>query len=73
MTIKEYITRRGTGFERDDGAARYIYDRDGKYLGQYQVNCLDTDGSGPPELWFATHPGDKCYHELTEKQMEEAT
>ena len=69
--MKEFIIKMKNGYERDDGSARYKYDKDGKYLGQYQPDMLSED-AGVGELWFETYLGDKCYHELTKDQMDNA-
>lgn len=65
--MREVITKTKDGFERDDGLARYIYDRQGKYLGQYQPDAL-SEG----EIYLRTYLGDRCYHELTDEQMLQA-
>lgn len=62
------ITKTETGFNKDYGFYRCKYDNSGKYLGQFQ----DDIETGEP-LWFATYPGDECYHELTEDEMKKAT
>lgn len=67
----DLIIKTKSGYERDDRCARYLYNHKGEYLGQYQPDMLSEDSTAG-ELWFATHPGDKCYHELTQAQMENA-
>lgn len=68
-TMKDIIIRlRNGGYERDDGSARYIYDACGKYLGQFQADCL-SDEICSGEIWLPTYDGDRCYHELTSSQM----
>ena len=70
--MKDIVIKTRKGFERDDGSARYLYDHDGKYLGQYQPDML-SDYLSVGELWLETYPGDSCFHELTPDQMASAT
>lgn len=73
MTIRiEDIIKTRSGFERDDGSARYIYDGAGKYVGQYQPDMLSEDPASG-ELWLQTYPGDPCYHELSDVEMRSAS
>lgn len=69
--FKEVITKTRTGFERYDGVATYFYDANGKYLGQSQPDML-SDEPGALDIFLKTFPGDKCYHELTPEQMQQA-
>jgi len=69
--MREFIIKTKTGFERDDGSARYKYDKDGKYLGQYQPDVLSEE-PGAGEIWLSTFEGDKCFHLLSEEQMKNA-
>lgn len=71
MNHKDIITKTRNGFKRDDGSARYIYNKAGLYLGQYQPDVL-SDDINAGEIWFPTYDGDKCYHTLTKEQMEQA-
>lgn len=69
--MREIVTKTSNGYERDDGSARYIYNAKGEYLGQYQPDALSEEDSAG-ELYLATYPNDKCYHTLTQDQMQQA-
>lgn len=66
--MADSIIKTSSGYERDDGSARYVYDASGKYLGQFQPDVLSEE-AGAGEMWLKTYDGDKCYHELTVEQM----
>lgn len=68
MSKFDIVTKTIKGFERDDGSARYVYNAEGEYLGQYQADCLSEE-PGAEEMYLETFPGDKCFHVLTPEQM----
>lgn len=67
--VRGEIIRKSHGYERDDGSARYIYDTQGRYLGQFQPDMLTEDFGDLGEIWLPTYDGDRCYHELTQSEM----
>lgn len=66
--MNNHIIKTTKGFERDDGSARYIYDAQGHYLGQYQSDALSEEPDAG-EIYLKTYQGDPCFHQLTAAEM----
>lgn len=63
------IVKVRNGYERIYLSHTCVYDKNGKYTGQWQPDMLSEE-PGALDLWLSTFPGDKCYHELTKEEME---
>ncbi len=59
------------GFEILYDSHTMSFDKNGRYRGQYQTDCLSEE-PGVGQIFLATFPGDPIYRELTPEEMAQA-